>query len=144
VRKTDFKSIFGLLKLLVQLPFQNSLVLHGKFAFRTKPFVKLKPMSLTEMQDIYGALLKRYKEFGFLHPEDALNHDIRLLETHGKTTGEEILHGRKGTTDETIKLIERYIAMGERTLKPKEEKTQPTTSKSKVQKKTDEIRAIAQ
>ncbi len=101
-------------------------------------------MSLASMQDIYGELLKRYKEFGFLRPEDALNHDIDLFKTKDKTTAEEILHGRKGTTDETITLIERYITLRARTPKPEEEKTQLTPAKSQVQKKPHEISAIAQ
>jgi hypothetical protein len=101
-------------------------------------------MSLTNMQEIHGELLKRYKEFGFLRPEDALNRDIDLFKTKDKTTAEEILHGRKGTTHETIILIERYIALRARTSEPEEEKTQPKAAKSQVQKKTHEISAIAQ
>jgi hypothetical protein len=101
-------------------------------------------MSLTKTQDIYGELLKRYKEFGFLRPEDALNHDIDLFKTKDKTTAEEILHGRKGTADDTIILIERYIALRARTPKLGEEKTQQTITKGQLQEKADEISAIAQ
>ena len=72
--------------------------------------MSLTEMSLTEVQDIYGKLLKRYKEFGYLHPEDALNHDIRLLEAKGKIAGEAILRMYKGTNDKTIELIEQYMA----------------------------------
>jgi len=87
-------------------------------------------MSLTEMEDvnaragtedIYRELLKRYKEFGYLRPEDALNHDIHLLETKGKTIGEAILHRYKGAKDETIELIERYIAARAQIPKPEED-----------------------
>jgi len=99
-------------------------------------------MSLIEIEDIYRELLKRYKEFGYLHPEDALNHDIRLLEDKGKTTGEAILHQYKGTTDETIELLEQYIAARAQIPKPEEEKAQPSTSRSQVQKKTEEIMEI--
>lgn len=96
-------------------------------------------MSLTEMEDIYGELLKRYKEFGYLCPEDALNHDIHLLETKGKTTGEAILRRYKGAKDETIELIEQYIAVQARIPKPEGEKAQLSTSRSKVGKKEEEI-----
>ena len=106
-------------------------------------------MSLTQMEsinarteDIYGELLKRYREFGYLRPEDALNHDIRLLEDKGKTTGEAILRRYKGTKDETIRLIEQYIAARAQIPKPEEEKTQPSISKSQVQKKNEEIMVI--
>jgi len=101
-------------------------------------------MTLNNMQDIYGELLKRYKELGFLRPEDALSHDIDLFKTKNKTTAEEILHERKGTTNETILLIERYIALRTRTQKPEEEKTQLTAATSQAQKKPHEIGAIAQ
>jgi len=101
-----------------------------------------KMVSLTEMEDIYVELLKRYKEFGYLCPEDALNHDIHLLEDKGKTTGEAILRRYKGAKDETIELIEQYIAARAQIPKPEEEKAQPSTSKSQVQKKSEEIRAI--
>jgi len=104
-------------------------------------------MSLTKMadfsaqaEDIYGKLLKRYKEFGYLRPEDALNHDIRLIETRGKTAGEAILHMYKGTTDETIELIEQYVALRAQIQKPEEE-AQPSIPKSQVQKKNEEIMA---
>ena len=94
------------------------------------------------MEDIYGELLKRYKEFGYLRPEDALNHDIHLLEAKGKTTGEAILHRYKGAKDETIELIEQYIAAQAQIPKPEEEKTQPSTSRSQAQKKNEEIMEI--
>jgi hypothetical protein len=99
-------------------------------------------MSLTEMKDIYSELLKRYKEFGYLRPEDALNDDIHLLET--KATGEAILRRYKGTTDETIELMERYIKARARVPRPGVERTQLYTSRSQEQKKADEISAIAQ
>ncbi len=106
-------------------------------------YVSLTEMVLpTEIEDIYGKLLKQYKEFGYLHPEDALNHDIHLMEDKGKTTGEAILRMYKGVTDETIDLIERYIAARAQIPKPEREKAQPPPSRSQVQRKNEEIREI--
>jgi hypothetical protein len=99
-------------------------------------------MSLTEMKDIYSELLKRYKESGYLRPKDALNDDIRLLET--KATGEAILRRYKVTTDETIELMERYIKARARVPRPGVERTQLHIPRSQGQKKADEISAIAQ
>lgn len=105
--------------------------------------MKLKCMSLSEMQGVYRELLKRYKEFGYLQPEDALNDDIHLLRTRGKTVGKAILLRYKVTTDETIELMERYIAVRARTLKSVDTRTQSSISKSQVRKETDEISAFA-
>jgi hypothetical protein len=99
-------------------------------------------MLLTKMEDIYGELLKRYREFGYLNPEDALNHDIHLLEDKGKTTGKAILRRYKGAKDETIELIERYVAVRARVSKPEEGKVQPSTFRSHVAKKNEEIMEI--
>lgn len=123
----------------MQLPSQNFLAPRGKLALKTSLFVKVKYVSLTEMvpptktEDIYRELLKRYREFGYLSPEDALNHDIHLLEDKGKTTGEAILRMYKGTSDETIELIEQYIMARAQIPKPEEEKAQSSTSKNQVQ-----------
>lgn len=104
-------------------------------------------MSSDNNQDIYEALLKRYKTVGYLNPEAALNWDITVLMNKGKTREEAIKHlynpppkpavteadvaAENRTTDSTDKTDKSTTSFSYRAILVPKPPQQPTTQPSK-------------